>query len=450
MILSLVRAAGSSGPGRRAAVRLASASVCLAMLAGSAGSALAYRQVSGADGLPVGMDDGAPAATLDVLPPPDLPVADAPVPAQPVVLDPCLEPYDRPELACALPPEAVTFGALGLATGLNVYRFEAVVPGTAIRAELIEAAAEHDLYLVGPGDVVVARAVDDESAPRSVAATVWTPGTHAIYVAAHRGARPGETARYGLRFVAQAPFASLDVPRLPGDALAPAQRQCPETATTHEAEETLFAALLNVLALPCDDCATTRESRVVVPARTPTPTPTPAGGTTTIQKVGQARTDGGERSSQPQAKSPATSAASETKPPPPPPPPPPGPPAPMAPPARMTGDPGAAPGGAATNAGGAAQPDPPRAPGAGQAAAAQPGPPSTPTVPAPVTQVVPTATATPRPRQPAPATPARPATPAPTAPAPRATNGAATALEVQTPPDGASRNQPPALPALPC
>jgi hypothetical protein len=242
----------------RAVTPFVGAILCIALLGSSASPATAYQLVSTEDASEYAFaadDDPGAVATLDVLAPPHDEQAESASGQPPDAVHTCVEPYDRPELACALASEATTFGSISSVTGMNVYRFEATIPGTTMRAELIEDPANHDVYLMGPGDVVLASAVGEGVSSKTVMAAVLTPGTHAIYVLAQSQVQPS---RYGMRFAAVAPVASTAIPLLPGvtlasgDALAALPEQCPQTKAVHY--DGLLATALQMFALPCDKC----------------------------------------------------------------------------------------------------------------------------------------------------------------------------------------------------
>ena len=165
-------------------------------------------------------------------------------------VDPCVAPYDRPELACALPAGALTSGSVSPATSMSVYRYDATLPGTIIQAQLTQGSAQLALFLVGPGDKVLSKSDAGSDAPKVVGASVLVPGTHAIYVVADPGASGAAGASYTLQFQVQPPVASGDVPLLPGS--DPASQQCPQARI--EAEDTFFTRFMTIFELPCETC----------------------------------------------------------------------------------------------------------------------------------------------------------------------------------------------------
>ena len=195
-------------------------------------------------------DDPDTPAPIDVVVPPDQtpvqPTADGDGPQAVVApVDPCVPPYDRPELACTLAGGAITSGFVSATTGMSVYRYYAALPGTVIRAVLSQAQAKVALFLVGPGDQVLAHANSDGTdASRNVVATVVTPGTQAIYVVADP--LTGDLS-YSLQLVVEPPVANTDVPQLhgfdsPTQALAD---QCPQARS-----DTLVDDITGIFMLP--------------------------------------------------------------------------------------------------------------------------------------------------------------------------------------------------------
>jgi hypothetical protein len=95
--------------------------------------------------------------------------------------DACPEPNDGPESACVLAVDAPVFGEISAQQDLDVYRFDALAPGT-VRVDLSNLPADYDLYLVDSSGEVLGSSVQESTAPERLEVALQQPGAYFVYV----------------------------------------------------------------------------------------------------------------------------------------------------------------------------------------------------------------------------------------------------------------------------
>jgi hypothetical protein len=295
-----------------------SVSLSLAMLDAAVAPTFAYEPLAGTSVSTVADDSEAP-AQLEVLgqaddtsAQPDTHAGPAPADTTPASekVDPCTAPYDRPEVACTLSNGAVTSGSVSPETHRSVYRFSVATPGTLIQAELMQESTPLEMFLVGPGDQVLAESDTQDDSPDVVSATIVVPGTHAVYVVDHPASPTTGTgeATYSLQFLAQPPIANTEVPRLPELEADAAPQQCPQAEIKED--DRLVGLRMGIYMAP---------NGPLEPAPDPGGAGTVgagsgAGGTASVTKVGGQVDTGADNGGKPSTTAPTSTAKSDAGP----------------------------------------------------------------------------------------------------------------------------------------